>query len=210
LCISHLQVLPSELQLIIAKKIAASSTRELLAFRASAKLYQRLSENPVVLIAVSEDCLHLLILPSPNAGHMTFMQQLTLNGHALYCIVKAAQMLHQPYPNLHMIQSVLRNFQNAGSDEATYFLIMLKVLKAKVLTEIRFIPSFMTFSLNNVLLTVEAASIPMVFSLITVDSNYILCPQVWTTSSLVFSMGLCNEKQDSQFSLAISRCRRGL
>jgi len=37
-------------------------------------------------------------------------------------------MLHQPHPNLPMIQSVLRNAQNAGSDEATYFLIMLKVL----------------------------------------------------------------------------------
>jgi len=35
------------------------------------------------------------------------MRQLTLNGHALYCVVRAAQMLHQPHPNLPRIQSVL-------------------------------------------------------------------------------------------------------
>jgi len=104
-----MEVLPSELQPIIAKKIAASSTRELITFRASAKLHRRLPENPVVLRAVSEDCLRLLVLPSPNAGQNKFMQQLTPSGHALYCVVRAAQMLHQPHPNVPRIQSVLKN-----------------------------------------------------------------------------------------------------
>lgn len=104
-----MDVLPSELQLIVARKIVASSTRELITFRASAKLHRRISENPVVLRAVSKDCLHLLVLPSPNAGQKKFMQQLTVSGHALYCVVRAVQMFHQPHPNLPRIQSVLRN-----------------------------------------------------------------------------------------------------
>ena len=89
-----MEVLPSELQLIIANKITTSSIRELLTFRASAKFHRRLSENHVVLRAVLEDCLRFLVLPSPNAGQRKFMQQLTFNGHALYCVVRATQMLH--------------------------------------------------------------------------------------------------------------------
>jgi len=61
-----------------------------------------------------------------------------------------------------------------------------KCWQAKVLIEMRFYPTFTTFSLDNVLLTVEASSVSMVFSSIGVNSNYVLCPQVWTTSSLVF------------------------
>jgi len=78
------------------------------------------------------------------------MQQLTLSGHALYCVVRAAQMLQQPHPDLSSIQSVLSSAQRAGSDEATYFLM----------------------------LTVEASSVPTVFSSIEVNSNYVLCPRV--------------------------------
>jgi len=77
---------------------------------------------------VSEDYLRLLAFPSANTGQRKFIQQLTLNGHALYCVVRAAQMLYQPHPNLPRIQSVLRIAKNVGSDEASYFLIMLKVL----------------------------------------------------------------------------------
>jgi len=126
-----MEVLPSELQLIIAKKIAASSIRELLTFWASVKLHRILSENHVVLRKVSEDCLCLLALPSPNSGQRKFMQQLILSGHGIYCVVRAAQMLHQPHPNLPRIQSILRNAKNVGSDEVTYFLIMLKVLASE-------------------------------------------------------------------------------
>jgi len=127
-----MDTLQRELQLIIAKKIAASSTRDLLTFLASAKLYQTLSENPMVLRVVSEYCLCLLVLPSPNARQRMFMQQLTLIGHALYCVVRAAQMLHLPHHNLPRIQSVLSSSRFVESDEATYFLIMLKVLASKV------------------------------------------------------------------------------
>jgi len=88
-----MEILSPELQLVIVKKIAASSTRELLTFRASAKLHQRLSENPEVVKAVSEDCLGLLLHDLPNAGQRKFMRKLTLNGHALYYVVRAAQML---------------------------------------------------------------------------------------------------------------------
>ncbi|RHN68256.1 hypothetical protein MtrunA17_Chr3g0111911 [Medicago truncatula] len=126
-----MEMLPPELQLVIAKKIAASSTRELLTFWASAKLHRRLSKNLVVLRAVSKYCLGLLLLTSPNAGQRKFMQQLTLNGHALYFVVKVAQMLDQPHPDLPRIQYVLSSAQLAGSDEAKYFLIMLKVLASE-------------------------------------------------------------------------------
>jgi len=67
-----------------------------------------------VLRAVSEDCLRLLLLASPNAGQRKFLQQLTLSGHALYYIVKAAQMLQQPHFDLPMIQFVLSSAQRAG------------------------------------------------------------------------------------------------
>jgi len=92
-----MEILPPELQLVIAKKIAASSTRELLTFWASAKLHRRLSENLVVLRAVSEDCLRLLELHSPNVGQRKIMLQLTLSGHGLYCVVRATQMFQQLY-----------------------------------------------------------------------------------------------------------------
>ena len=85
----------------------------------------------MVLRAVSEDCLHLLELPSPNAGQGKFMLQLTLIGHALHCVVRAAQMRQQLHPDLPRIQSVISSAQREESDEATYFLIMLKVLASK-------------------------------------------------------------------------------
>jgi len=56
------------------------------------------------------------------------MQQLTLSGHACYCVVRAAQILHQSQPNLPRIHLVLRNAYFTRSDEAMYFLLMLKVL----------------------------------------------------------------------------------
>lgn len=55
------------------------------------------------------------------------MQQLILSGHALFCVVRAAQMLHQPHPNLPKIQFVLSNPYFVESYEATYFMIMLRV-----------------------------------------------------------------------------------
>lgn len=126
-----MEVLPPELQLIIAKKIAASSTRGLLPFRASAKLHQRLSKNPVVLRAVSEDCLRFLSSlrltrdkrHSCNNLLSLAMHYITLSER-LQCFINFTL-------NLPMIQSVLRNTQNAGSDEATYFLIMLKALTSE-------------------------------------------------------------------------------
>jgi len=47
----------------MAKKIAALSIRDLISFRASAKLHRRLSEDVEVLRDVSDDCLRLLLLP---------------------------------------------------------------------------------------------------------------------------------------------------
>ena len=59
------------------------------------------------------------------------MLQLTLNGHALCCVVRATHMLQQLHPDLPRIQYVLGSARHAGSDEATYFLIMLKVLASE-------------------------------------------------------------------------------
>ena len=75
-----MEVFPLELQLFIAKKIVASSTRGLLSFRAFVTLHLQLSKDVDVLRVVSADCLHLLTIPSPNAGQRKFMQQLTLSG----------------------------------------------------------------------------------------------------------------------------------
>jgi len=127
-----MEVFPLELQILIAKKIAASSVRDLISFRASAKLHQRLSEDVEVLRAVFDDCLHLIFLPSPNAGQRRLMQQLTLGGHAHYCVDRAAQLLPRARPKLQMIQLVLRNALLARSDETVYFLLMLRVLSTRV------------------------------------------------------------------------------
>ncbi|KEH37674.1 hypothetical protein MTR_2g044320 [Medicago truncatula] len=62
-----------ELQLFIAKKIVAASSRELLSFRASATLNLQLSEDEEVLRTVSVDCLHLITIPQPNLGQKKFM-----------------------------------------------------------------------------------------------------------------------------------------
>jgi len=59
------------------------------------------------------------------------MLQLTPSGHVLYCVVRAAQMLQQPHPDLPRIQFVLSSARRARSDEAMYFLIMLKVLASE-------------------------------------------------------------------------------
>jgi len=126
-----------------------------MSFRASAKLHRRLSEDVEVLRDVSNDCLRLLLLPSPDAGKRRLMQQLTINGHARYCVVRIARMLHQTQPNLQMIQFVLRNALRARSDEAAYFLPMLRVLAAGVLTRTMLYPSSGIFSFDNVLLAVE-------------------------------------------------------
>jgi len=123
-----MEVFPLEIQLFIAKKIASSSMRGLLAFRASTTFHWQLSEDVEVLRAVSDDCVQLFALPSPNAGKKRFMQQLTMSGHALYYVVRTAQLLHCSHPNLPMIHLVLRNDSSARSDEAIYFSIMLKVL----------------------------------------------------------------------------------
>jgi hypothetical protein len=70
-------------------------------------------------------------LPSPNVGQRRLMQQLTLGGHAHYCVARAARLLQQARPNLRMIQLVLRNALLARSDEAVYFSLMLRVLAAE-------------------------------------------------------------------------------
>lgn len=62
-----------ELQLFIAQKIAASSSRELLSFRASTTLNLQLSEDAEVLRDAYTDCLHLLTIPQPNLGQKKFM-----------------------------------------------------------------------------------------------------------------------------------------
>ena len=81
-----------------------------------------------MLKAVSVDCLHLLTFSTPKLGQKKFMRQLTLSGHKHFCVVRAAQMLHQPHPNLPRIQFVLGNAYFAELDKATYFLIMIRVL----------------------------------------------------------------------------------
>ena len=126
-----MEVFPPKLQLFITKKITASRSRGLLSFRASVILHRQLSEDVEVLTAVSDDFLHLLTIPSPNTGQRRFMQQLTLSGHELFCIVRVAQMFHQPHPNLPRIRLVLSNAYFAESDEATYFLVMLRVLASE-------------------------------------------------------------------------------
>jgi len=97
-----MEVFPPELQIFIPKKIATLSVRDLISFRASAKLHRRLSEDVEILRVVSDDCLRLL-LPSPYVGQRRLMQQLTLRGHARYCVVRASRLLHQTRPNLQMI-----------------------------------------------------------------------------------------------------------
>jgi len=77
---------------------------------------------------VSADCLHLLTIPSPNVGQRKFMRQLILSGHVLFFVVQAAKMLQQPNPSLPRIRFVLSRAYFAESDEATYFLIMIRVL----------------------------------------------------------------------------------
>ena len=80
-----MEVFPLELQLFIAKKVVASSSRELLSFRGSATFHRQLSEDAEVLMTVFVDCLHLLTIPSPNLGQK-FMRQLTLSGHVHFCV----------------------------------------------------------------------------------------------------------------------------
>jgi len=102
-----MEVFPLELQLFIAKKIAASRSRGLLSIRASTPLHRQLSEDVKVLRAVFVDCLHLLTISAPNLGQQKFMRQLTLSGHVHFCVVRAVQMLHQPHPDLPKIRFML-------------------------------------------------------------------------------------------------------
>jgi len=82
-----MEIFPLELQLFIAKKIAASRSIGLLSFRASTTLHRQLSEDAEVLRTISADCLHLLTIPSPKAGQRKFMRQLTLSDHVLFYVV---------------------------------------------------------------------------------------------------------------------------
>jgi len=126
-----MEVFPLELQLFIAKKIAASSSKGLLSFRASTLFHRQLSEDIEVLRAVSVDCLHLLTIYAPKFGQHKFMRQLTLSSHVHFCVARAAQVLHQPHLDLPMSRFVLGNAYFAESDEATYFLITLRVLASE-------------------------------------------------------------------------------
>jgi len=113
--------------ILITKKINASSVMGLMSFRASSQLHQRLSEDVGVLRAISYDCLRLFLLHSPIAEQRRLMQLLTLSGHAHYCVIGAARLLHHTQPDLQMIPLVLRNTLRARSNEAIYFLLMLRV-----------------------------------------------------------------------------------
>jgi len=119
------------MQLFIAHKIAASSMRGLLSFGASTTLHRQLSEDDEVLRVMSNDCIQLFSVTSSNAGQRRFMQQLTLSDHALYCVTRAARLLHHSRPNLPMIHWVLRDAYLARSDEAVYFSTMLKALNSE-------------------------------------------------------------------------------
>ena len=73
------------------------------------------------------------------------MQQLALSDHSLYCVVRAAQLLHHSRPNLPRIHLVLRNACFARSDVAVYFSIMLKVLVSEGFDRDRILSDFFDF-----------------------------------------------------------------
>jgi len=95
-------------------------------------------------------------------------------------------MLHQPHPSFPKIRFVLSRAYFAESDEATYFLIMLRVLATEGFDKDGILAIF------NDLFVVESSLVLRAFFFIGANLSCGQCPLAWYIGSLVFPMGLAH------------------
>lgn len=124
-----METLPKDILITIAKKVAAIGLPDLFHFMETSTLHRKIANDDEVLRALHNDCLNLLFNNLPkDPARDDFILKLSNSGHSDFCVVQAGQLLNMKDPDLVAIKSVLQSASSQGSDAATYFLLMLKVL----------------------------------------------------------------------------------
>jgi len=120
--------LPYHLLLPSVTKVTNSGIKNLFRFRTTSLRYRRFLSSPVVLRALPRSYLFYLFDPKPCTEKIAFMQQLSDNGHSIFCIALPSQLFQQPDTDVEEVKRVLRAVARHVSDGAKYFLMILDVL----------------------------------------------------------------------------------
>jgi hypothetical protein len=137
-----METLPTDLLMVITKKVAAFGTQDLLNFGVISKIHHQLANKKAELRALNQDFLWYIVDPTSFLAKCRFVRRLPSSGHPSYNVAIAAFMLHQIRPNLERIKQILAKAMKHGFDGATYFNLMLEVLPADNLPDDHILPLF--------------------------------------------------------------------
>jgi len=75
------------------KRITTLGAEELIRFETAFPFYQEFTRNPAVLRALLHNCLWYLTDHFPSEGKWKLMRLISYNGHGMYSVASAAQIL---------------------------------------------------------------------------------------------------------------------
>lgn len=100
-------MLPTDLLMVITKKVATFGTQDLLNFGSTSKLHHQLANKKATLRALNQDCLWYIVDPNLFLAKRRFVCRMSSSRHSSYSVAIAVFMLHQIRPDLERIKQTL-------------------------------------------------------------------------------------------------------